>query len=100
MSWLTPGCVCALVLPVFTVIYLIVIKATPSLAVEFPSGCRTIEHFVYRVIGLNPQAFAASGALTEKETWRILRIIISDQLGVREEDIKPEVRFIEDLNAG
>jgi acyl carrier protein len=38
--------------------------------------------------------------VNEKEVWDSLVAMIAEQLGVSERDLRPEVRFVEDLNVG
>ncbi len=77
---------------------LVLVRAlTYSLCTDFPSACNTVEDLVYAVIGRKENAIVPPRQLGPRETWNVLRNIIADQLGVREDDIKPDTRFVQDL---
>ncbi len=67
-----------------------------------PAGrCRTVGDLARAVYGVNAGALAReAGEVNRAETWGMLVGLVSDQLGVRERDITPDSRFIEDLNCG
>ncbi|MGA2496454.1 MAG: hypothetical protein ABSH20_01860 [Tepidisphaeraceae bacterium] len=50
------------------------------------------------MIGRRENAAVPPARLGPRETWYVLRKIIAEQLGVREEDIEPHTRFVKDLN--
>lgn len=64
----------------------------------FPGTCHTVEDLIYAVIGRRENALVPPSKLGPRETWNVLRKIISEQLGVREDDIEPHTRFVKDLN--
>jgi acyl carrier protein len=53
------------------------------------------------VLGINFATILEEvGAVKEKEVWDSLVNLISDQLGVCQDELTPELDFVKDLNAG
>jgi acyl carrier protein len=80
------------------VLALIAHLLTIPLAVCVPEGCGTMREFVRTALGGDhDQAFTALKRLSEREIWDQLLQIISDNLGVRKEDLTPDTSYQEDL---
>ena len=60
-----------------------------------PRGCNTLGGIAKYILYYNGNYF---GTLSQKEIWDKLTFIISEQLGVDQEGIRPETNFVEDLN--
>jgi len=63
-----------------------------------PASCATIGGFSKQILKLNSEKF--DSPFTEDEVWNKLVDTISEHFGVKREDIKPETRFIGDLDFG
>jgi hypothetical protein len=66
----------------------------PFLLIHLPRSCKTFGDLSKKILNLNMELFKP---LSEKETWNILVDLISEQLGIDKNIIKPESRFIDDL---
>lgn len=69
-------------------------KTTFPLRVHLPSSCRTLGDLSKEVLVLNTEYFKP---FSEKDIWVILVNLISDQLGIEKDIIKPESSFVKDL---
>lgn len=66
-----------------------------------PRGCTTVGDLARTMARDNFAAISRDLAtVNEKEVWESLVGIISDDLGVRQTDLKAETRFVQDLNIG
>jgi len=66
----------------------------PFLLIHLPRSCKTLGDLSKIVLSLNIELFKP---LSEKEVWNILVDLISEQLGIDKNSIKPGSRFVEDL---
>ena len=81
---------------VFTVVFSILLfKKLQVFKLEIPHACNTIGQIAKNILYHNGDYF---GSLNEEEIWDKLTYIISEQLGIDQKDIKPESRFVEDLD--
>ncbi len=65
-----------------------------SFKLIIPYGCDTLGGMSKNILYYNGDYF---GSLNKKEIWDKLTYIISEQLGVDQNDIKPESNFVEDF---
>ncbi len=73
---------------------------TSPLANRFHIGIATIGDLTRAVLSSNFATIARrANHAGADEVWRMLRTIINQTMGVREEDIEPHLRFVEDLGA-
>jgi|GEM_PF-988573 len=63
-------------------------------SVYLPSSCRTLGDLSREVLVLNTEHFKP---FSEKDIWVILVNLISEQLGIEKDRIKPESSFVKDL---
>jgi len=80
----------------FMIYTLFSLTLTHRMAVEFPPNCQTIGDLA-KSIQPEPDPLFVGGEYNEKKVWDRLCDIISEQLGVKVEDIKPESSFVVDL---
>ena len=71
---------------------------TTPLATRFPERKMTVGDLVYRLVYLHPEEFPTAGRTSKKAVWRMLRLLIADELGVTLEQLDLNLRFHEDLN--
>ena len=75
--------------------------STRPLAVAFPSDCRTISDVVrFARPPQYPPQQSTPISTNSDEIWKRLVQIIVDVLGVKESEVSPSTRFIEDLRVG
>jgi len=74
---------------------------TKFLATEFPKPCTTIGGTVNNIVALNFKTLREEKSKWHhNEVWRTLLFVISDQLGIDENELTPETNFVKDLNVG
>ncbi len=72
--------------------------ATTRLATRFPEQKMTAGDLAYHLVYLNPEEFPTAGRTSKKTVWKMLRLLIADELGVSVEQLDLNLRFHEDLN--
>lgn len=79
----------------FSWIFLAIIlsRLASPFATVIPNECQTVGNLSKQVVMLNAKHF---GPLSKQEIWEILVKIISEQLGLKKEEIRPEHYFVKD----
>jgi hypothetical protein len=73
---------------------------TRPLAVQL-ANCQTVAQLTRAVVAENYARLSQKyQTMNERDTWKTLCHLISDQLAVPEKDLAPETRFVEDLKIG
>jgi acyl carrier protein len=85
---------CFLFIPVFILVYLFMKKIFLPIKLTIPDTCETLGGMVKHILYHNVDYF---GTMNEQEVWSKLTFIISEQMGIDQEDIKPESNFVKDL---
>ena len=75
-------------------------RFTESMAVELDARSQSMWGLTESVLAINFENLAtANQGATDQDIWIAIKQIISEQLGVEPEKVKPESRFVEDLGA-
>lgn len=82
-------------IPLTVILSIVLYKSLQSFKLVIPFGCDTLEGLAKNILYHNGQYF---GILSKEEIWDKFTYIISEQLGVKQENIKPESNFIKDFN--
>jgi acyl carrier protein len=82
-------------IPVTAMLYKLMYKNLQGFKIIIPCGDETLGGLAKHVLYTNSLYFAT---LSKEEIWEKLTSIISEQLGIRREDIKPESNFVKDFN--
>jgi acyl carrier protein len=85
---------CFLFIPVFILVYLLMKKIFLPIKLTIPDTCETLGGMAKHILYHNIDYF---GTMNEQEIWGKLTFIISEQMGIDQEDIKPESNFVEDF---